>query len=79
MPKRIDAWQCEWGCGGEHDSYSLIAEHEKECLFNPGVKSCFTCNKGDFCEIVVEKMDSGADLTNCPGWELFLLPRKGTD
>lgn len=69
MPTKVTAWQCSYGCGGEHGAYSLIAEHEKECLFNPSVKACFTCNKGDSCNFMEKKMNFGADLTDCAEWE----------
>ncbi len=35
-------WKCDY-CRDTNKSKTIIAEHEKECSFNPDVNDCFTC------------------------------------
>ena len=73
--KRV--WKCDF-CSSTHEMKVKIAEHEKECVFNPINKNCYSCEHhgdegyyGDSCPVCAIKLSviKGQDEGNCDGWE----------
>ncbi|MCP4149870.1 MAG: hypothetical protein GY757_19145 [bacterium] len=43
MPKKVAAWECEFGCGKYLKTKKSIFKHEKTCFYNPARKACQSC------------------------------------
>ncbi len=58
-------------CDFKHEDSKVTEDHEKNCLYNPFFKSCFTCvhqGMSSMFEPNCGKYKSSIMRINCPDW-----------
>lgn len=81
MPIQVTRFKCNH-CKKVYASVYKAKEHEKQCFFNPEVKSCISCNNQDYkidvegciestwCQKRQKKIFvKGYPIKHCAGWE----------
>ena len=85
MPKQVTRFQCDHCKKKTYASKYAAITHEKQCFFNPEVKSCITCNNasekdiGD-CDIRSWCYETNKEIfrkhcavKHCPYWQAIKI------
>ena len=60
MPKKITAYQCEYGCGFYRITKKSVINHEKWCFWNPARRACASCeNREEYEETIYNPYHGG--------------------